>query len=94
MKIDENTLVSGCEDGFLRGVSIYPSKMLQTLGQHEEEDHFPIQSLSLSHCRRFMASSSHDNSINFYDVNEFIKKRVEFVEEANEEASMEANMDL
>ena len=68
--------------------------MLQTLGQHEEEDHFPIQSLSLSHCRRFMASSSHDNSINFYDVSEFIKKRINFEEEAGEELSLEGNMDV
>ena len=41
-----------------------------------------------------MASSSHDNSINFYDVNEFVKKRMNFVEESTEEASLEVNMDM
>lgn len=68
-------MVTGSEDGFLRGVSILPNKILQILGQHEEEENFPVQSLSLSRCRRFMASSSHDNSIKFYDVNDFVKNR-------------------
>ena len=47
------------------------------LGQHEEEaeENFPVQSLSMSHCRRFLASSSHDSSVKFYDINEFVKKR-------------------
>lgn len=36
IKIDENTVVTGSEDGFLRGISIFPNKVLQVLGQHEE----------------------------------------------------------
>lgn len=40
-----------------------------------------------------MASSSHDNSINFYDVNEFVKRR-QTTEEQVEEISMEVNMDM
>lgn len=31
-KIDESTLLTGCEDGKLRGVSIYPNKILSVIG--------------------------------------------------------------
>jgi WD40 repeat protein len=75
IKVDENTVICGSEDGFLRGISVLPNKILQMLGQHEEEENFPIQSLSLSHCHNFVASSSHDNSIKFYDVSTFVKNR-------------------
>lgn len=37
IKVNENTLISGTEDGYVRGVSIYPNSLLQVLGQHEEE---------------------------------------------------------
>lgn len=50
--------------------------MLQLIGQHEEDENFPVQSLSLSSCRNIVASTSHDNSIKFYDVSDFVKARV------------------
>lgn len=52
-----------------------PNKVLQVLGQHEEDDLFPIESLSLSYCKNILASTSHDNSIKFYDVSQFVKSR-------------------
>jgi WD40 repeat protein len=62
-------------------MSLLPSKMLQIIGQHEEEEHFPIQSLALSRCMNIIASTSHDNSIKFYDVSQFIKMRSQVKEE-------------
>jgi hypothetical protein len=35
LKINENTLLSGSEDGFVRGVGFKPNKIVQTIGQHE-----------------------------------------------------------
>jgi WD40 repeat protein len=75
VKVDENTFISGCEDGYVRGIGVKPNKVLQVLGQHEEDDQFPIQHLSLSYCKNFLASTSHDNSIKFYDVSNFVKSR-------------------
>ena len=76
IKIDENTVLTGSEDGILRGVSIYPNKIISLLGQHSEDDeHFPIQKIAISHCKNYVASYSHDSSIKFYDVSEFINKR-------------------
>jgi len=76
IKLDENTILTGSEDGYLRGVSIYPNQIINILGNHSEDDeHFPIQKISLSHCRNFVASCSHDNSIKFYEISNFVKKR-------------------
>ena len=76
IKLDENTILTGSEDGFLRGVSIYPNKIINILGNHSEDDeHFPIQKIALSGCRNFVASCSHDNSIKFYEISNFRKKR-------------------
>ena len=41
----------------------------------------------MSHCKRFLASTSHDNSIKFYDINEFVKKRTKKVQTDMEEES-------
>ena len=76
IKLDENTVLTGSEDGYLRGVSIYPNQIINILGNHSEDDeHFPIQKISLSHCKNFVASCSHDNSIKFYEISKFVKKR-------------------
>jgi hypothetical protein len=32
IKLDENTLITGAEDGFVRGVSVYPNQIVATLG--------------------------------------------------------------
>jgi WD repeat-containing protein 55 len=47
------------------------------VGQHEEDEHFPVQSLALSRCRNILASTSHDNSIKFYDVSQLVRQRAQ-----------------
>ena len=44
LKIDENTIITGAEDGYLRGVGVYPNKILTLLGKHSDDDdeNFPI----------------------------------------------------
>ena len=69
LKIDESTILTGCEDGKLRGVSIFPNKIIGVLGQHSDDDTvFPIQKIALSRCGNIAATSSHDESIQFYDI--------------------------
>lgn len=75
IKLNETTLITGSEDGFVRGVSIHPNKIVRVLGQHEDDEHFPVQKIDIAHCRKIMASVSHDNSIKFYDINDFVKSR-------------------
>ena len=69
--------MAGSEDGFVRAFSLRPSKLLQVVGQHEENEHYPVQSLALSRCRNIVASTSHDNSIKFYDVSQLVRQRAQ-----------------
>lgn len=36
IKVNEHTLISGSEDGFVRGLSIHPNKVVKIIGEHEE----------------------------------------------------------
>jgi len=77
VKIDENTILTGSDDGFLRGVSIYPNSILSVLGTHADDvkESFPIEKLAISRCKNFAASISHDMGIKFYDISKFVRKR-------------------
>lgn len=37
LKIDEDTFLTGSEDGFVRAFSLKPNKFLRVVGQHEED---------------------------------------------------------
>jgi len=42
-KLDEDTILTGCDDGKLRGVSIFPNKIISTVGTHSDDENiFPI----------------------------------------------------
>ena len=75
-------MITGSEDGFIRGVSIYPNKVLSLLGQHSdnENENFPIERISISRCKNFVASISHDYCIKFHDISNFVDKRKEITE--------------
>jgi len=45
-----------------------------TVGEHPG---FPIESLSLSHCGRWLASCSHDQTVKFSDVGEVLSEKVD-----------------
>ena len=78
--------MTGGEDGLLRGVGIFPNHIVGVLGQHEEDQQFPITKIDMDHTKRIVASISHDNSIKFYDVVEFMRKRANSLHvEPNEE---------
>lgn len=34
-KVDQNTFITGCQDGYVRGISLKPNKILKVIGQHE-----------------------------------------------------------
>ena len=42
---DEDTVLSGCQDGLIRVIGILPNKMLGVVGEHGE---YPVERLALS----------------------------------------------
>jgi WD40 repeat protein len=71
LKYSENVLITGCEDGWIRIVGIYPHSV-NLFHQHEDdaEECFPISEMDMSHDCRILASISHDATISFFDLTE------------------------
>jgi len=57
-----------------RAVSILPNRIIGTVGEHPG---FPVESLSLSHCGRWLASCSHDQLVKLSDVREVLAQKVD-----------------
>jgi len=69
VKYSEDLLITACEDGLLRVVSVYPNKVISILNDDiDEEDHVQFSSLSISHDRQFLAAANHDYVVNLYNI--------------------------
>jgi WD40 repeat protein len=72
IKYDEDTIITGCEDGLIRAVSVLPNKIISILGDPLDGDDevFHIQKITLSHDRKLLASCSLDNIVKILDISE------------------------
>ncbi|CAK0786967.1 hypothetical protein CVIRNUC_010181 [Coccomyxa viridis] len=62
---DEDTVLTGSQDGLIRVISILPNRMLGVVGEHGD---FPVEALALSHDRHCLASTSHDTTLRLWDL--------------------------
>jgi hypothetical protein len=88
IRYDDDTLITGCEDGLIRAVSVLPNKIVAILGDplDNEEEVFHIQKVSLSYDKMFVASCTLDDMIKIIDVSN-LKNRIknaDFDEDAYE----------
>ena len=76
VKYDENTVITGGEDGLLRAVSVLPNRILAILGDPLDNDDevFFIRRVSVSHDKNYLASCALDDMVKIYDVSN-IKER-------------------
>lgn len=65
LKVDEDTILTGCSDGLLRLVQIQPDKLVGVLGDHGG---FPIEKLHFNANRSHVGSVSHDTLVRLWDV--------------------------
>jgi len=66
LPVTDNVVITGCEDGNLRAVHLYPHRFLGVVGHHE--DQFPIEKLDVNTSGEYIASISHDNRVKFWNV--------------------------
>jgi len=66
LPVTDNVVITGCEDGHLRAVHLYPHRFLGVVGHHE--DQFPIEKLDVNSSGEYIASLSHDNRVKFWNV--------------------------
>ncbi|KAL5994636.1 hypothetical protein ACLOJK_024689 [Asimina triloba] len=70
IKLDEDTLISGSEDGVIRLVGILPNRIIQPIAEHSE---YPIEGLAFSHDRKHLGSISHDQMLKLWDLHELLE---------------------
>lgn len=69
IKFDEDTVITGSEDGLIRAVSVLPNKIIALLGDPTDQDEvFHIQKVALSHDKCLLASISLDDIVKIVDV--------------------------
>ena len=76
IKYDEDTVITGCEDGLIRAVSVLPNRIISILGDPLDtgDEIFHIQKVTLSHDKNLLASCSLDNIVKIIEV-DFLKSR-------------------
>ncbi|KAG0314541.1 hypothetical protein BGZ99_008067 [Dissophora globulifera] len=89
-KIDEDTVATGSSDGIIRIIDILPNKFQGVVGEHDD---FPIECIRLSHDKTYLASSSHDDTVRFWDVRYLTNGANEEEEEGEEAQDMNEDMD-
>ncbi|KAL3281159.1 hypothetical protein HHI36_004377 [Cryptolaemus montrouzieri] len=65
--ITENIVVTACDDGILRATHLFPHRHLGIVGQHD----FPIENVDICNNGKFIASSSHKNDVQFWNIQYF-----------------------
>lgn len=65
--ITENIVVTACEDGNLRATYLFPHRHLGIVGQHK----LSVECVDICSTGQFIASSSHDNDIKFWNIEYF-----------------------
>ncbi|CAN6486734.1 unnamed protein product [Victoria cruziana] len=65
LKLDEDTLISGCEDGVIRLLGVLPNRIIQPIAEHSD---FAVEGLAFSHDRKFLGSISHDQMLKLWDL--------------------------
>lgn len=65
--ITENIVVTACDDGNLRASHLFPHRHLGIVGQHD----LSIENVDICNTGEFIASSSHNNDIKFWNIKYF-----------------------
>jgi hypothetical protein len=86
LKFNDQVIITGGEDGWIRVVGVYPHS-INMFHKHAEDldECFAVTGLGMSHDKNILASISHDCSINFYDLTEIADE----VEEAEHGEKLE-----
>ena len=65
--VTDNFVVTGCDDGKLRAIRLFPHRFLGVVGSHR----FAVEHLDISTCGQYLASSSHDGRVRFWNIGYF-----------------------
>lgn len=70
LKLDEDRLITGSENGIISLVGILPNRIIQPIAEHSE---YPVERLGFSHDRKFLGSISHDQTLKLWDLEDLLQ---------------------
>ncbi|CAK9181509.1 unnamed protein product [Ilex paraguariensis] len=70
LKLDEDRLIVGTENGLISLVGILPNRIIQPIAEHSE---YPVERLAFSHDRKFLGSISHDQTLKIWDLDDLLQ---------------------
>ena len=88
VKYDEDTLITGAEDGLVRAVSVHPNSIVSILGDHNnegEEERYSVSRVAISCDGKLVASASHDDIVKIFDIEELAGREKGAYDSAQEE---------
>ncbi|XP_052204631.1 WD repeat-containing protein 55 [Diospyros lotus] len=94
LKLDEDRVITGSENGLISLVGILPSKILQPIAEHSE---YPIERLAFSHDKRFLGSISHDQTLKLWDMDYLLRGQgntPSFLADADSDSDEPEEMDM
>lgn len=65
--ITERIAITAGEDGIIRAMHLFPGRILGVVGQHS----LAVETMDISHDGEFIATSSHDNDVRFWNIKYF-----------------------
>ncbi|KAL5545989.1 hypothetical protein UlMin_005676 [Ulmus minor] len=70
LKLDEDRIITGSENGLISLVGILPNKIIQPIAEHSE---YPVERLAFSHEKKFLGSIAHDQLLKIWDLDSLLQ---------------------
>ncbi|KAF8409878.1 hypothetical protein HHK36_002396 [Tetracentron sinense] len=70
LKLDEDRVITGSENGLISLVGILPNRIIQPIAEHSE---YPVERLAFSHDMKFLGSISHDQMLKLWDLDDLLE---------------------
>ncbi|MED6186148.1 WD domain repeat-containing protein 55 [Stylosanthes scabra] len=70
LKLDEDRIITGSENGIINLVGILPNRILQPIAEHSE---YPVEGLAFSHDRKYLGSIAHDQVLKLWDLDNILQ---------------------
>ena len=94
VKYDEDTVLTGCDDGYVRAVNILPNKVISVVNDDMFDTEEPMPVSKIAHNGRFCGIVCNDTMVQIYSIQSLEDRYVEEYDEDDEEniKKAEANM--
>lgn len=82
LAITDNIVLTGCDDGKIRAVNLFPHRFIGVIGNHR----FPVERLDILSCGHYVASSSHDGRVRFWNISFFEDPNLDVLEQTTKKS--------